>query len=41
VGGLHAMARIGTPAEIAGPALFVASREASFITGEALVVEAA
>ena len=39
VGGLHVMARIGTPAEIAGPALFLASREASFITGEALVVD--
>jgi Enoyl-(Acyl carrier protein) reductase len=39
VGGLHVVARIGTPAEVAGPALFLASDEASFITGEALVVD--
>jgi NAD(P)-dependent dehydrogenase (short-subunit alcohol dehydrogenase family) len=39
VGGLHVLARIGTPEEVAGPATFLASDEASFITGEALVVD--
>ena len=39
VGGLHVVARIGSPEEIAGPALFLASSEASFITGESLVVD--
>lgn len=39
VAGLHVMARIGSPEEVAGPALFLASAEASFITGEALVVD--
>ena len=39
VGGLHVLARIGSPEEVAGPALFLASADASFITGEALVVD--
>jgi NAD(P)-dependent dehydrogenase (short-subunit alcohol dehydrogenase family) len=39
VGGLHVVARIGQPEEVAGPALFLASDEASFITGESLVVD--
>jgi NAD(P)-dependent dehydrogenase (short-subunit alcohol dehydrogenase family) len=39
VGGLHVLARIARPEEIAAPALFLASGEASFITGEALVVD--
>jgi NAD(P)-dependent dehydrogenase (short-subunit alcohol dehydrogenase family) len=39
VGGLHAVARIGLPEEVAGPALFLASQDASFISGEALVVD--
>lgn len=39
VGGLHVLARVGAPEEVAGPALFLASSEASFITGEALVVD--
>jgi NAD(P)-dependent dehydrogenase (short-subunit alcohol dehydrogenase family) len=39
VGGLHVVARIGSPDEVAGPALFLASAEASFITGESLVVD--
>ena len=39
VGGLHVVARIGSPDEVAGPALFLASSEASFITGESLVVD--
>ncbi len=39
VGGRHVVARIGSPEEVAGPALFLASSEASFITGESLVVD--
>ena len=39
VGGLHAMGRIGEPEEVAGPAAFLASDDASFITGEALMVD--
>ncbi len=39
VGGLHVLGRIGAPEEIAGPATFLASDDASFITGEALVVD--
>lgn len=39
VGGLHVVARIGTPEEVAGPALFLVSEDAAFITGEALVVD--
>ncbi len=38
-GGLHAIGRIGEPDEVAGPALFLASSDASFITGEALMVD--
>jgi NAD(P)-dependent dehydrogenase (short-subunit alcohol dehydrogenase family) len=38
-GGLHAIGRVGQPDEIAGPAVFLASAEASFITGEALMVD--
>ena len=38
-GGLHAVGRIGSPDEVAGPAVFLASAEASFITGEALMVD--
>ena len=38
VGGLHVVARIGSPDEVAGPALFLASAEASFITGATLDV---
>lgn len=37
--GLHAMSRLADPAEIAGPARFLLSDEASFITGETLVVD--
>ncbi len=39
VGGLHVVARIGDPAEVAGPALFLVSSEASFIPGESLMVD--
>jgi NAD(P)-dependent dehydrogenase (short-subunit alcohol dehydrogenase family) len=39
VGGLHVVGRIGEPDEVAGPAVFLASDEASFITGEALMVD--
>ena len=39
VGGLHVVGRIGRADEVAGPALFLASDEASFITGEALMVD--
>ena len=39
VGGLHVVARIGRPEEVAGPALFLASEDASFISGEALMVD--
>jgi NAD(P)-dependent dehydrogenase (short-subunit alcohol dehydrogenase family) len=39
VGGLHVVGRIGEPEEVAGPALFLASDDASFITGEALMVD--
>ncbi len=35
----HAMKRLGRPEEIAGPALFLASDDASFVTGSALVVD--
>ena len=38
-GGLHAIGRIGSPEEVAGPAVFLASSDASFITGEALMVD--
>jgi NAD(P)-dependent dehydrogenase (short-subunit alcohol dehydrogenase family) len=39
VGGLHVVGRIGEPIEVAGPAVFLASDEASFITGESLMVD--
>jgi NAD(P)-dependent dehydrogenase (short-subunit alcohol dehydrogenase family) len=39
VGGLHVLARIGTPDEVAGPALFLVSDDAAFVSGEALVVD--
>ena len=39
VGGLHPIGRIGSPEEVAGPALFLASEDASFISGEALMVD--
>lgn len=39
VGGLHVVARIGAPEEVAGPALFLASDDAAFVTGEALMVD--
>ena len=39
VGGNHVLARVGRPEDVAGPALFLASSEAAFITGEALVVD--
>jgi NAD(P)-dependent dehydrogenase (short-subunit alcohol dehydrogenase family) len=35
----HAMERLGRPEEIANCALFLASDEASFVTGSALVVD--
>ncbi|WP_313690784.1 SDR family oxidoreductase [Halorarum halobium] len=37
--GLHAMNRLGTPAEVAQAVVWLCSDEASFITGEALGVE--
>ncbi len=39
VGGLHPIGRMGQPDEVAGPALFLASDDASFITGEVLMVD--
>jgi NAD(P)-dependent dehydrogenase (short-subunit alcohol dehydrogenase family) len=39
VGGLHPVGRIGHPEEVAGPALFLASDDASFVTGESLMVD--
>lgn len=38
-GGLHALGRIGTAAEVAAMALFLASAEASFVTGAAMAVD--
>ena len=37
--GLHLLRRSGTPDEVAGPALFLASEDASFVTGHTLVVD--
>jgi hypothetical protein len=39
VGGRHVVGRIGEPIEVAGPAVFLASDEASFIHGESLMVD--
>lgn len=39
VGGLHPVGRIGTPEDVAGPALFLASDDAVFVSGEALMVD--
>ena len=36
---LHPMGRLGRPEEIANAALFLASDEASFITGSSLVID--
>ncbi len=38
-GGLHALGRIGRPEEVARAAVFLASGEASFMTGAAVVVD--
>lgn len=38
-GQLHAMGRIGAPEEVARVAVFLASKEASFMTGSAVVVD--
>lgn len=37
--GLHPIGRMGRPEEVAGPALFLASDDASFISGEVLMVD--
>jgi NAD(P)-dependent dehydrogenase (short-subunit alcohol dehydrogenase family) len=38
-GSLHALGRIGQPSEIARAAVFLASNDASFMTGSALIVD--
>lgn len=38
-GGLHALGRVGRPEEVARVAVFLASAEASFMTGSAVVVD--
>ena len=38
-GGLHALGRIGQPEEVARAAVFLASDDASFMTGSALIVD--
>jgi NAD(P)-dependent dehydrogenase (short-subunit alcohol dehydrogenase family) len=38
-GALHALGRIGQPSEIARAAVFLASEDASFMTGSALIVD--
>ena len=38
-GSLHALARIGQPSEVACTAIFLASEDASFMTGSALIVD--
>jgi NAD(P)-dependent dehydrogenase (short-subunit alcohol dehydrogenase family) len=38
-GALHALGRIGQPAEVARAAVFLASDDASFMTGSALIVD--
>jgi len=37
--GLHPIGRIGQPEEVAGPAVFLASADASFVSGEVLAVD--
>ena len=39
IAGLHPMKRLGTPEEIAGPVLWLCSDAASFVTGQALLVD--
>ena len=39
IASLHPMGRLGRPEEIAAAAVFLASDEASFVTGHTLVVD--